>query len=130
MILIKSIIKDLIKAWCEDMINFTKIFKWENVKKEVPHRWELTLRLTFHVIKRASVSLGNHPKVSPFLFLLLYCLREELRENISFSSRREKVSFSFKFLRVLVFSYFQERGCHCFLLGTRENGYVIFPFFE
>jgi len=69
------------KAWCEDLINFIKIFKWEIVRKEVSHRWELTLGLTFNVIKGASVSLGNHPKVSPFLFLLLYLLERRIKRE-------------------------------------------------
>jgi len=32
------------KALCKDLNNFIKILKWENVKREVPHWWELILR--------------------------------------------------------------------------------------
>jgi len=78
------------KAWCEDLINFIKIFKWEIVRKEVPHRWELTLELTFNVIKGAQCFLRKSSQSLslsiPFCFI---CLREELRENINFSSKRE-----------------------------------------
>jgi len=45
------------KARCEDLINFIKIFKWEIMRKEVPHRWKLTLGLTFNVIKGAQCFL-------------------------------------------------------------------------
>ena len=55
------------KAWCEDLINFIKIFKWEIVRKEVPHRWELTLGLTFNVIKGVSCFLRKSSQKSlPF----------------------------------------------------------------
>lgn len=26
------------KAWCKNLINFIKILKWENVKREVPYQ--------------------------------------------------------------------------------------------
>jgi len=37
----------------EDLINFIKIFKWENMIKEVSHEREFTSMLPFHVIKEA-----------------------------------------------------------------------------
>ena len=103
------------KAWCEDLINFIKIFKWEIVRKEVPHRWKLTLGLTFNVIKGVQCFLRKSSQKShPFYSFYFTCLREELRENISYSSKRRLVS------PCISFSYFQERGCHCFLLGLER----------
>jgi len=60
------------------------------VRKEVPHRWELTLGLTFNVIKEVQCFLRKSSQKSlPFYSFYFTCLREELRENISFSSKRE-----------------------------------------
>ena len=57
---------------------------------EVPHWWELSLGLTFNVIKGVQCFLRKSSQSLsfsiPFCFI---CLREELRENISFSSKRE-----------------------------------------
>ena len=66
------------KAWCEDLINFIKIFNMnENLL------WGLLLMLW----KEPRVSLKIIPKKSfPFYSFCFICLREELRENISFSS--------------------------------------------
>jgi len=70
------------KAWCEDLINFIKIFKWEIVRKEVPHRWELTLGLTFNVIKGVQCFLRKSSQsLSLFYSFLLYLLERRIKRE-------------------------------------------------
>jgi len=66
------------------------------------------------------LSLGKHPKVFFYFFLLIYCLREELKE---------KVSFSFKVLLVFIFPISKIEVFIVFSLGP-EKMVCNFSFFN
>jgi len=87
-------------SMCDDLINFIKIFKWEDVRREVPHQVKFTLMLTFFVVIEAQYFLSKTHQNHFLFFSIALVLERKIKKEKIVSSEGSPSS---------CFSYFQER---------------------